>query len=101
MPLSAISTSTPPPARWARTVTLPSAGVWRIAFWIRLKRTRWTFSALALAISSPAGQLGGEAHAPLVGGRPHRSDRVADQISDLDLAHRPGDLAGLDPGELE
>ena len=39
----------------ARTVTLPSAGVWRIAFWIRLKRTRWTFSALAWARTWPAG----------------------------------------------
>ena len=36
------------PAR-ARTTTLPSAGVWRIAFWIRLNRTRWSFSGLACA----------------------------------------------------
>ncbi len=99
--MSATSTSTPPAALRARTVTLPSAGVWRIAFWIRLKRTRWTFSALALASELARRQLGGEADAALGGRGAHRRHRVADQLAHFDLAHRPGDVAGLDPGELE
>ena len=99
--LSATSTSTPPPALRARTVTLPSAGVWRIAFWIRLKRTRWTFSALALATSRPAGSS-----AARLTPRSAAGARIAATVSpisspQLDLAHRPGDVAGLDPRELE
>jgi len=39
-PVSATSISTAPGAGSARTVTLPSAGVCRIAFWIRLNSTR-------------------------------------------------------------
>ena len=51
-PVSATSTSTPP-SGLGPTVTLPSGGVWRIAFWIRLKSTRWTFSGLARAGAIP------------------------------------------------
>ncbi len=54
-PLSAISTSTPGPAAGAaRMTTPPSAGVWRIAFWIRLKSTRWSCSGLPRAGDSGA-----------------------------------------------
>ena len=87
--------------RVARTVTLPSAGVWRIAFWIRLKRTRWTFSALASATTSPAGSSAASWTPRSSAGRAHRRDGVADQVAELDLAHRPGDVPGLDPRELE
>ena len=45
-PVSATSISTPPATSSARTVTLPSGGVWWIAFWIRLKSTRWSCSWL-------------------------------------------------------
>ena len=82
-------------------MTLPSAGVWRIAFWIRLKRTRWTFSASALATRAPAGSSAARLDAALLGGGAHRGDGLADQLAELDLAHRPGDVSGLDPGELE
>ena len=82
-------------------MTLPSAGVWRIAFWIRLKRTRCTFSALASATISPAGSSAAIVTPRSRGRRPHRRHGVADQVAELDLAHRPGDVAGLDPRELE
>src|SRR6202012_1182407 len=56
------------------------------------------------------GQVGGEGDAPPLGGGgdaaplgggPEGGDGVADQVAELDPAHRPGDVAGLDPGELE
>ena len=67
----------PRPAR-ARTVTLPSAGVWRIAFWIRLKSTRWTFSALARATTSPAGSS-----AAIVTPRSSAGARIAATVSPI------------------
>ncbi len=54
-PVSATSISTASPAGSARTTTEPSAGVWRIAFWIRLNRTRWSFSGSPRAGRSPGG----------------------------------------------
>ena len=56
-PVSATSTSIRPATGWARTTTLPSGGVWRIAFWIRLKSTRWSFSGFACAGASASGTL--------------------------------------------
>src|SRR6202042_2909602 len=47
------------------------------------------------------GQLGGEVDAALLGRGAEGGDGVADQVTELDPAHRPGDVAGLDPGELE
>ena len=55
-PVSATSISTPGADGSARTTTLPSAGVWRIAFWMRLNSTRWSFSGLAWAGIEVAGQ---------------------------------------------
>ncbi len=53
-PSSSTSTSTALALRpRARTVTLPSAGVWRIAFWIRLKRTRCSFSGVGVRRAAP------------------------------------------------
>ena len=89
------------PCGRARTVTLPSAGVWRIAFWIRLKRTRWTFSASASATTPGAGSSAASRTPRSLGRRPHRRHGLADQLAELDLAQRPGDVAGLDPRELE
>ena len=48
-----------------------------------------------------ARQLGGEVDAALLGRGAEGGDGVADQVAELDLAHRPGDVAGLDPRELE
>src|SRR6201999_2817915 len=45
----------------------------------------------------PLGQLGGEAHAALLGRSAEGGDGVADQVAELDPAHRPRDVAGLDP----
>ena len=66
--------------RSARTVTLPSAGVWRIAFWIRLNSTRWSFSGLPRAGAASAARLGAHRDALGLGLRAHRVDGLVDEL---------------------
>ena len=99
-PVSATSTSTPPSTSSARTVTLPSGGVWWIAFWIRLNSTRWSCSWLPCD-----GRSGGAARRarrrcrrrrPAASPRPRRGRaRPAHPL------HRPRELLGLQAREVE
>ena len=89
VPVSATSISTPPSTSSARTVTLPSGGVWWIAFWIRLKSTRWSCSWLPCDGASGGAQLGAHGDRAGVGGRPHRLDRVVHELVQAHALHRP------------
>ena len=76
-PVSATSISTPLVDRLgARTVTLPSGGVWRIAFWIRLNSTRWSCSGLRARRAQRRAQLARARRRAGLGGRLHRLDGV-------------------------
>ena len=85
----------------ARTVTLPSGGVWRIAFWIRLKSTRCSFSGLPRAARGGR-ELGAHGHGARRRrrGASPRPSRAAGSSS-AHLLHRPAELAALQAGELE
>ena len=89
------------PLRSARTVTDPSAGVWRIAFWIRLNSTRWSFSGLACVGLRPVRNGGAHDHVLGVRLRAHRVDGLLDQRVQAHALDDPADVARLEPRELE
>ena len=101
-PVSATSISIAVADASARTVTLPSGGVWRIAFWIRLNSTRWSCSGLPRAAASAGASS--RRH-----GRPRSASAVgriastvsSHQLVEPHLLHRPAQLAALQPRELE
>jgi hypothetical protein len=99
-PVSATSISIRSATGSARTTTLPSAGVWRIAFWIRLNRTRWSFSGWR-AGGPTSRDLGKHGHSLGLRLHAHRLDRLLDQLLQRHALQRPADVARLQPRELE
>ena len=100
-PSSATSTSTPPPALRAPDGDAAVGGGVADRVLDQVEEDALDLLGVGLGEHLARRQLGGEMDAALLGRRPHRGDGVADQVAELDLAHRPGDVAGLDPRELE
>ena len=75
--------------------------MWRIAFWIRLKRTRCSFSGFARAATSGPSHVGDDVDPARLALGAHRVDGLLDEAVEPDLLHAPVDVAGLDARQLE
>ena len=85
----------------ASTITSPSAGVWRIALWSRLNSTRCRRSGSADTGERSSGTAAPHVDAAGLGLRAQGVDDLADEHGEAHPLRRPGDVAGLEPGQVE